>query len=202
MSLNKVLYDEIKLNNPGVLKTRLSNEIFERLKEDSIQDSKNKIPYNKNLVGQIDGEYQIEVRPYFERAINDMWIEYRDRFQYCLHNEYYIPKTAWINIQKKHEFNPVHHHDGAVAWVVWLKIPYDLEEELNLFPDAKIREASLFSFYYNRFTGYQSHFPLYIDKEWEGTMIMFPAMLKHSVNPFYTSDEMRISIAGNITAYE
>jgi hypothetical protein len=29
-------------------------------------------------------------------------------------------------------------------------------------------------------------------------MAFFPASLYHSVNPFYTSDEYRISIAGNV----
>ena len=27
---------------------------------------------------------------------------------------------------------------------------------------------------------------------------MFPSLLSHNVNPFYTSDEYRISIAGNL----
>jgi hypothetical protein len=37
-----------------------------------------------------------------------------------------------------------------------------------------------------------------VDKSWEGTMIMFPSSLHHMVHPFYTSDEYRISISGNL----
>jgi len=37
-----------------------------------------------------------------------------------------------------------------------------------------------------------------VDKSWEGTIIMFPAFLHHMVHPFYTSDEYRISISGNL----
>jgi hypothetical protein len=37
-----------------------------------------------------------------------------------------------------------------------------------------------------------------VDKTFEGKMLFFPATLSHSVNPFYTSDDYRISIAGNI----
>jgi hypothetical protein len=95
----------------------------------------------------------------------------------------------------------VHHHEGAASWVIWLQIPYDLEEELNTFKNAKSRDTSLFYFYYNSLTGTQENFPLYIDKQWEGTMIMFPAMLKHSVYPFYTTDTPRISISGNIEVH-
>jgi hypothetical protein len=29
-------------------------------------------------------------------------------------------------------------------------------------------------------------------------MMLFPSKLKHGVNPFYTSDDYRISISGNI----
>lgn len=193
-----MLYNEIKLKNPGVLKTKLPDDIFHQIKADALADYDKKIPYNENLVGQISGEYEIQIRPYFETIINKMWIEYRDRFDYCRSDQYNIPEHGWINVQKKHEFNPVHHHDGAAAWVLWLQIPYDLQEELNMFPNAKSKDASLFNFYYNSFTGAQDNLALHIDKEWEGTMIMFPAMLKHSVHPFYTTDTPRISIASNI----
>jgi hypothetical protein len=72
---------------------------------------------------------------------------------------------------------------------------------LNIFNNAKNRDASLFNFYYNTFTGSQDNHPLQIDKDWEGTMVMFPAMLKHSVHPFYTTDVPRISLAGNISVH-
>ena len=32
----------------------------------------------------------------------------------------------------------------------------------------------------------------------EGTMVFFPAQLRHAVYPFYNCDEERISISGNI----
>ena len=197
-----MLYDEIRFKNPGVLRTKIPDNIFHQLKADALADADNKIPYNHNLVGQIDGEYEIKVRPYFETLINNMWIEYRNRFDYCRLNQYNIPETTWINVQQKHEFNPVHHHDGAASWVIWLQIPYDLQEELSLFGNAKNQDASLFNFYYNTLIGSQDNHTLPIDKGWEGTMVMFPAMLKHCVHPFYTTDIPRISIAGNISIHE
>ena len=197
-----MIYEEIKFNNPGVLKTKLSELVFEQMKLDAHADIIDRIPYNTHLVGHIEHEYEIKIRPYFETVINNMWLEYRNQFQYHLTNQYYIPNTAWINLQKKHEFNPVHHHDGAVAWVIWLTIPYDLEEELNRFPNSKSKHSSLFNFHFNNLTGRQEIHQLMIDKSWEGTMVMFPSMLKHSVNPFYTSDATRVSIAGNIQIHK
>ena len=43
---------------------------------------------------------------------------------------------------------------------------------------------------------------LNIDKTWEGKIVMFPSYLMHTVYPFFTSDEYRISIAGNIHYYD
>ena len=37
-----------------------------------------------------------------------------------------------------------------------------------------------------------------IDRSWEGTMFLFPANLAHSVNPFYTSNDYRVTISGNV----
>ena len=40
--------------------------------------------------------------------------------------------------------------------------------------------------------------PLPVDKTFEGKMIIFPSWLNHSVSPFYSTDDVRISVAGNI----
>jgi len=40
--------------------------------------------------------------------------------------------------------------------------------------------------------------PIFTDKTMEGTVSMFPGTLTHCVYPFFTSDDERISIAGNI----
>ena len=37
-----------------------------------------------------------------------------------------------------------------------------------------------------------------LDKKFEGTMLFFPSWLQHQVYPFYTSDEKRVSLSGNI----
>jgi hypothetical protein len=37
-----------------------------------------------------------------------------------------------------------------------------------------------------------------VDNTWEGKMALFPADLNHIVYPFYTSEDYRISISGNV----
>ena len=38
-----------------------------------------------------------------------------------------------------------------------------------------------------------------MEPDLEGTMLFFPAQLQHGVYPFYESDEVRISISGNVS---
>jgi hypothetical protein len=36
-----------------------------------------------------------------------------------------------------------------------------------------------------------------VDETWEGKFAVFPAELHHQVYPFYSTDEVRISLSGN-----
>ena len=106
----------------------------------------------------------------------------------------------WVNIQKKHEFNPPHEHTGIMSFVIWIKIPYKLADEEAYFPpvSGNANRTSKFSFHYSNLVGQHQHYMIDVDKDHEGTIAMFPSKLNHSVNPFYTSDDYRISISGNI----
>ena len=113
----------------------------------------------------------------------------------------------WVNFQNKHEFNPPHSHDGMYSFVIWMKIPYNYEEERKLpfldgvkEPDKK---PGNFEFSYPGMLGEIRTTTYYLSPEMEGHMLVFPAGLTHQVFPFYTSDEQRVSISGNVwTVFE
>jgi len=107
----------------------------------------------------------------------------------------------WINKQKKHEFNPVHNHTGIFSFIIPLQIPYDLnEEDRNVFGglNSSISTSRL------TFLKIKNNSIIYelvnMDQSYIGKLLMFSATLKHLVYPFYTSDEYRITVAGNIIA--
>lgn len=108
---------------------------------------------------------------------------------------------TWINFQRKYEFNPVHGHSGHFSYVYWAKIPYNIEEERNLsfVTNAATQAAGCFAFVWSNIFGRMSSHEIPISKEDEGRFIVFPSILLHTVYPFYTSDEERISLSGNIT---
>lgn len=107
-------------------------------------------------------------------------------------------KDVWANFQKKHEFHPHHIHGGVYSFVIWTKIPYNIEDEIAVFPNATLKCASMFTFYYTDILGQVRSFPVPVDKCHEGIICLFPKGLGHSVNPFYTSDDYRIAVSGDI----
>jgi hypothetical protein len=109
-------------------------------------------------------------------------------------------RLFWVNFQRKHEFNPIHMHDGDFSFVIWLKVPFSITDELTM-PHSKnsnMPRGGMFSFLYTNIFGEirEAEFP--IDKVWEGQILLFPSCLQHMVYPFASSDDVRISISGNI----
>ena len=127
-----------------------------------------------------------------------------------LYNGFYMPKIEqgifsvkhlWVNFQKKYDFNPVHNHEGALSFVIWMKIPYTQEDEANTARTKGIAEGSIsgcFQFLFTSMLGQIIKHNYYLNPSYEGTILIFPSQMNHAVYPFYTSDEERISISGNI----
>ena len=75
----------------------------------------------------------------------------------------------------------------------------NMEEELRKSPGAgsSSNMAGCFNFHYTNILGELVCCPIHADKSMENFIMMFPAKLNHSVSPFYTSNEFRISVSGN-----
>lgn len=168
-----------------------------------------KNPMNDKLVGIIQEEYALP-----QLSTNTQFLGYMRAVShmYCRHFED-IPQLIrdlvtndpilinredyWVNFQKKYEYNPVHSHSGIFSFVIWIEIPYDLQEEKEFFKTSKKDNICNFSFVYDS-DGVVCHY-IDVNKSYEWEMIMFPSSRRHAVTPFLTSDGERISIAGNLT---
>jgi hypothetical protein len=194
-------FSEVKLRNPGVITTRIPIRVFANLTADLQQQvDEEPVKYNQALAGHLETELKYQIKDDFKKCLELMCDEYRNRFDFYPNHEYIIDSDSWVNFQKKHEYNPLHFHYQDISWVLWISIPYELEDEINAsnVKDANSKFASKFQFVYNKLDGgIESHL-IDINKSYEGVLIMFPSYLKHQVYPFQTSDEHRISIAGNI----
>ena len=107
---------------------------------------------------------------------------------------------AWLNLQKKYEYNPNHNHNGDISYVMWKKIPYFCEDEdkVENTINSSVKANGRFSFSYVNVNNEISFKLLNVDKTYENKIMLFPSSLVHCVYPFYTSDEYRISISGNV----
>jgi hypothetical protein len=159
-----------------------------------IEDADNAIDYRSHLAGHIREEYQLAdaVKPHVNRLLAPL-IEQYSRFVT-------LPKalglgSVWVNLQRKNEFNPPHTHDGLLSFVMWMKIPYafSVEDKDN---QAKKPLSGRFGFIIP--VGDECK-TMYLDSDSnaENTIVLFPANLMHFVNPFQSSDELRITVSAN-----
>ena len=195
------------------VETKISSSDLKELKNKAkicLENQDNFSKANNELAGNIEKEFNLDES--FEKilflysshladeyvSLNDKTIQNQSNTKKQVSS--WVSTGSWINFQKKHEFNPLHDHSGDYSFVLWIQIPYDLKEELELqnCKNSNNRVNSLFCFTYLNQYGKIVKNPLPIDKTWEGTMILFPSKLKHQVFPFFTSDDYRISISGNL----
>ena len=183
-------------------------EILEIL--DNVIDEKGLSPLNQDLAGNIKHEYAI---PKGKAAVSPMLMQMIIKHQEKYPNFFKKAHSTinykaceielfnlWVNFQKKYEFKPMHVHDGLYSFVIWHKVPYTMKDEkerLASMMDNDFR-AGMFAFFFSDPSGKITQEALPVDKNWEGKVALFPANLNHCVYPFYTSDEYRISISGNL----
>lgn len=107
----------------------------------------------------------------------------------------------WLNHQRKTQFQPPHIHNSDYSFVVWLKVPYSIEDEFEIDFVAQSRRSWAGCFGFISPVPFSSNMEITripVDKTYEGKVVLFPASLVHTVCPFYTSDDVRVSFAGNL----
>jgi hypothetical protein len=179
-------------------------------KLDEVIKGKDLVPANMDLAGNIKNEYLIpegkeHIFPIIFALIDKHKEKYPQYFKsicgYKNRKEVDLSlHSLWVNFQKKYEFNPVHIHEGLFSFVFWHKIPYKMEDEIARYPNMKPDQvkAGHFSFFLTNEMGRIQSVDLPVDNSWEGKLALFPADLNHAVYPFFTSDDVRITISGNV----
>ena len=162
---------------------------------------------NDKLAGEIEHEYLISIQPQTKQYIKILTQQFENESQYITSN--YNPKiilgidNLWVNFQKKHEYNPLHNHIGVYSFVIWYQIPYLLSEERELGYKSNPKNIchGEFNFVIPEPCSLNpplTSYPLGIDKTKEGYIAIFPSNIYHIVYPFYSSNEYRITLSGNI----
>ena len=203
------MFNHSHLPNVGLTTGTIPSEIYHTLNREIVDihtDDSNTMKMNKTLAGQITKEYQItKSLPLLNPFLEEMGRAYQKEWNYYPkenpNNNKLTVESVWVNMQKKLEVNPLHNHDGTLSFVAWLYVPFKLEDERNMENCKNSRTvelASTFQFVYSTALGTIANCPMFVESGWEAKIIMFPAKLLHIVYPFQTSDDYRISIAGNL----
>ena len=105
----------------------------------------------------------------------------------------------WVNWMSRHEFSPIHRHDGVMSFVIWLRVPYTEAEEAAARPyvPEHINYGGQFALHYTDTLGQLCTKTLPVYKDWESMLCLFPSGINHSVFPYYSSNDLRVSVAGN-----
>lgn len=192
--------------NLGFIRDTVPDDLLQDLHAEinSLDTSQNK--YNRNLAGNIKEEYKLlSCHNKLEQYVTSLCSAYCNGFDLKttardLSPDELVLDTYWVNIQQKHEFNPMHTHDGVYSFAIWIEVPYTIEEELanTSCVNSNMPRPGMFSFIYTNILGEirEAEFP--VDKSYEGTIFLFPSCLPHTVYPFSTSDKRRVSISGNL----
>ena len=107
--------------------------------------------------------------------------------------------SAWVNFMGPNEYNPSHNHPGVFSWIMWLKIPFTRDGEAALHPYIPKERVlgGTTNFTYTNILGNVQHYTYPLETTFEGDCVIFPSPLYHTVYPFQSTNEYRISIAGN-----
>ena len=209
---------EVKKISPPVtpfLQIKLDQEVVDYLwKIIDIANTKN-INFQTQLAGNISQSLLLDdIDSFFYKSVCIPLIKYYRNINPVGDDP--VPKTVklgskvnlilnsiWVNYQYKTEFNPYHDHSGAYSFAIWMKIPYSWEEQKNLprFNDINDgnKKVGNFEFEYIDTLGGVRNCGYNLSQKDEGTMLFFPATLRHCVYPFYEIKEPRISVAGNLS---
>jgi len=185
--------------NVGYMTDTVPQHIFDALTsetDDIFKSNFDAQPANADLVGHIDKEFNLtKSNNVLEPYVQELSRVYQDVFKYPRIQPTELV-SLWVNYQQKYEFNPIHDHDSDISFVIWIKIPYDKETESQVFSKTNARSLNgEFHFLYSDIFGNQSSIT---PNEKQGMISLFSSRVSHMVYPFYSSDEYRISVAGNL----
>ena len=191
----------LKPFGPSIVKVQLPLEIISQMNDyaDTVIKDQNKsteLDYGKKLVGNVQQEISLEVEfmkkikwaEFLAKAV-EMWVAKelgKKLSQFNIIN-------SWIVRQFKHQYNPVHWHDGHISGVGYLKVPKNLgstvQKNKNNNDNGKLELIDGTKRLFSR--------PLYRVTPKVGDFYLFPNYMMHAVYPFADTNEERRSVSFN-----
>ena len=194
------MFQEVKLENSGILLFDVPTSIFKQLQEKLLNEGNNlSEKFNSSLAGQIEHEFKLDCPGNLKLFLTNAAKNYFSHFKLQSDASFAL-KTLWVNYQKKYEYNPIHIHTGSLSFIIFIHIPFlfENEDKLSNSKNSMVHKNGRIMFTYQTFfQNIQTH-TIDADSSYVGKMLMFPNTAYHTVYPFYTSDDYRITVSGNL----
>jgi hypothetical protein len=186
---------------PSIVKVQLPLEIINQMNDytDTIVKDQNKsteLDHGKKLVGNVQQEIVLEVEfmkkikwAEFLASVVQIWVAKelgKKMSQFNIIN-------SWIVRQFKHEYNPVHWHDGHISGVGYLKVPKNLGSYVQ--KNKKNNDNGKLELIDGTMRLFSN--PLYSVTPKVGDFYLFPNYMMHTVYPFADTNEERRSVSFN-----
>jgi hypothetical protein len=208
MAINLESFDNLGILSAPVDKNKL-DKIWAEITP-IIEGQQDAPTAKKGLAGHLSQEYYLqEGHPIVDSIIRPLLMVYDRNHSYVAMQNQSLSTVnnqrelalghVWLNIQRPLEFNPPHNHSGVFSFVIWLDIPYTIEEEQAVGPGRDSNGAinGDFVFYYTNAQGQISNKRMNAGSNRNGWACVFPASMIHAVFPYYSTQDCRISISGN-----
>ena len=178
---------------PFLYKTSLESGELKKIKKLCSKKSKD---HRHNLAGLIKHEHVIDSKKIFPIIFPyvNSYLEAYSNYALKPMGKKIELLASWVNYMTKFESNPYHTHDEDLSFVIYTKIPEDLEQEVK--DNVGNTRPGTINFMYTLGTE-KYNLNRHTVMPNVGDFYIFPASLHHSVNHFQSEGE-RISISGNI----
>lgn len=104
----------------------------------------------------------------------------------------------WVRFSNIGDYHALHDHQAIWSFVIWINLPTNWQDEQGGKMGEKHPHASDFQLCYTNSVGRIQKQTYKLDRNQEGTMIVYPSDFPHQVYPHFTSDEFRVAIAGDV----
>ena len=195
---------KVSWDGPVLLVNELPVDVFQELK-----NAKKGATHVEKLVGVFPDEYKLDTTkcPKFTKHCLNVSNRFLEKcgdqpvFRQIRDNTPWGTQLKiadfWRNEMYSGSYNPLHQHSGLLSFIIYLEVPYTIEHQIqteSYLEPRKVKHG--FTEFIDPFSHYTRFFP--VSPAMEGTMLLFPAWVKHVVYPFKNCDKPRVTIAGNI----
>ena len=198
-----ITMQSVQFPNLGYVRSSVVDSQLQGLKSWINTISEDTTTINHSHVGTIAREYEIEdesAKQELSNILGPMVQQYCTDMHFTVEQRPMALTKAWCNLQTSGEYFAAHTHVGVFSFALWVQVPFTQADE-RAWREARGksgRETASFQFHYTDALGRITPNVLEVDRSWENEIVVFPGEMMHSVTPYYSTDDTRIVVSGNV----